>query len=202
MTVLKSGNDLASRSRSPTDWYARRLLEVECLASLDSRLSAFVKGQARPADAAECLLLAQLCRYRRLYATAARLAAEALAAEPRLVAEQEPWHRYNGACWAAMAGTGRGLDAAQLAEPDRSRLRAQALDWLRADLVLLARRLTRGTSGDAAEVRRTLQHWQTDSDLAGVRDAALGEVPDPERPAWAALWAEVAELQKKAARPA
>jgi hypothetical protein len=40
-----------------------------------------------------------------------------------------------------------------------------------------------------------LRHWQTDADLAGVRDAdALAALPESERAAWRALWTRVDAL--------
>ena len=46
---------------------------------------------------------------------------------------------------------------------------------------------------------QTLLHWQTDPDLAGVRDkSALAKLPEAERPEWAKLWADVAALLVKA----
>jgi hypothetical protein len=48
-------------------------------------------------------------------------------------------------------------------------------------------------------VGQTLLHWQTDPDLAGVRDQALlAKLPEAERQEWAKLWAEVAALLVKA----
>ena len=45
---------------------------------------------------------------------------------------------------------------------------------------------------------KALRHWQTDPDLAGVRDkAALEKLPDAERADWEKLWSDVAELLKK-----
>ena len=44
-----------------------------------------------------------------------------------------------------------------------------------------------------------MQHWQEDSDLVSVRDAAaLDNLPEAERAEWKKLWADVAELLKKA----
>ena len=44
-----------------------------------------------------------------------------------------------------------------------------------------------------------LKHWQKDGDLAGLRDKeALAKLPPDEQKAWAQLWADVAELLKKA----
>ena len=48
-------------------------------------------------------------------------------------------------------------------------------------------------------VQQTLQHWQADPDLAGVRDAdALAKLPEAERAAWRSLWAEVDALLARA----
>ena len=50
-------------------------------------------------------------------------------------------------------------------------------------------------------VQQTLQHWQADTDLAGVRDAdALAKLPEAERGAWRALWAEVDALLEAAGK--
>jgi hypothetical protein len=81
---------------------------------------------------------------------------------------------------------------------DRARLRQLALDWLRGDLDRW-RKLLEGDAADTrANVVETLKHWQTDSDLDGVRDAeALAKLPEAEREEWGRLWAEVEELLKK-----
>jgi hypothetical protein len=42
-----------------------------------------------------------------------------------------------------------------------------------------------------------LRHCERDPDLAGVRDeAALAKLPEEERKAWQALWADVAAILK------
>ena len=49
------------------------------------------------------------------------------------------------------------------------------------------------------DVRTTVAHWQHDIDLASVRDAeALRKLTAQEQEAWRKLWADVAELLKKA----
>jgi hypothetical protein len=46
-------------------------------------------------------------------------------------------------------------------------------------------------------VRKTLQHWQTDADLAGLRDEpALDNLPESERAACQKLWKEVTAGEK------
>jgi hypothetical protein len=48
-------------------------------------------------------------------------------------------------------------------------------------------------------VVRTLRDWLEDPHLAAVRGPdALGRLPEPERPAWQKLWADVADTQAQA----
>ena len=54
----------------------------------------------------------------------------------------------------------------------------------------------------AAGVRQTMQHWQQDADLAGVRDAdAFAKLPADERKPWRQLWDDVETLRQRAAGP-
>ncbi len=56
-----------------------------------------------------------------------------------------------------------------------------------------------GKADDRAVAVKTLRHWHTDPDLAGVRDnVALAPLPEVEREAWRKLWADVEELMAKA----
>jgi hypothetical protein len=42
-----------------------------------------------------------------------------------------------------------------------------------------------------------MQHWQRDTDFAGIRDAAgLAKLPEAEQAEWRKLWADVAQLLK------
>src|SRR5262249_52791378 len=103
-------------------------------------------------------------------------------------------HRYNAACAAAQAGCGQGKDGDKVDDGERARLRQQALDWLRADLVLRGKQ-AEGTPQARAVVLKTLQHWRTDPDLLGVRDeSALARLPAEEQSGWRKLWADVAKL--------
>jgi hypothetical protein len=50
-----------------------------------------------------------------------------------------------------------------------------------------------------AAARKTLQLWQNDADLGGVRSPdALAKLPEAERDEWRKLWAEVEALLGKA----
>jgi hypothetical protein len=153
--------------------------------------------------------MAEWCQIKKYHHTATGLYAAAFAAEPRLADELgaahrynddlQAGHRYNAACSAALAAAGQGEDAVKLDDKERTRLRQQALDWLRADLALRTRRLESGKPADRAAVQQALRHWQQDSDLAGIRDKeALAKLPAEERAACAKLWSDVAALLKKA----
>jgi tetratricopeptide (TPR) repeat protein len=157
--------------------------------ALDARLPALLRGEERPA-AAEQLEPARLCRDHGRPHAAVSLYAAAFAARPALADEPGSSHRYNAACAAVRAAADLGSDGARLGETERTGLRRQALDWLRADLDLGARLRRDGKS--AGGVFAT---WRTDVDLAGVRDqAALAKLPAAERQVWRRLWADVDTL--------
>jgi hypothetical protein len=128
------------------------------------------------------------------------LYAAAFAAAPGLADDLKNAHRYRAACHAALAAIGQGEDATKLDDKERTRLRQQALDWLRADLALWANRLETGQPADRVAVLQTLKRWQQDNDLAGLRDAPTANMPAKEREAYTQFWADVATLLKKAAK--
>jgi serine/threonine-protein kinase len=76
--------------------------------------------------------------------------------------------------------------------------RLQALVWLQADLALWKKLAASAPDLAGARVQTTLQHWQRNPDLAGVRDKdALAKLPEAERQVWHKLWADVADLLRK-----
>jgi hypothetical protein len=173
------------------------------LAELDQKLAAVRSGQGQPASPAEALELAYLCRHpaRRLHATAARFAADAFAAEPKLPGDMNAWHRYNAAYSAALAAAGQGQDCKGLTEAERAGLRRQALAWLRADLAAYAGLAERGDAKTQAAVRQRLAHWLQDPDLASVRDqASLQRLPWGERAEWLHLWEGATRLSRQGVR--
>jgi serine/threonine protein kinase/Flp pilus assembly protein TadD len=199
LVELRRGHELGSKrprwQYDSADWVRR----CQRLAELDARLPGILAGKATAAGAGERIDLAQICSFKQLHRAAARFYAEAFAAEPALVDDAS--NRYDAACAAALAGCGRGKDAGRSGEEARGRLRRQALDWLRADLAALGRRLDQGSdrAGGAARVGRTLKHWQADSDLAGVRGSeALARLPEAERQVWQKLWDAVADTVARA----
>src|SRR5262249_45147269 len=133
---------------------------------------------------------------------AARLYADAFAAEPKLADDLKfPHHRYNAACYAALAAAGKGEDAATLPEKERAGLRRQALDWLQAELAAAASRVEKGQPHDLAGVQHWLSHWKNDSDLVSLHDKdALAALPEAERAAFAKLWADVDALLRETSK--
>jgi serine/threonine-protein kinase len=175
-----------------------QLAKAERLAAARDKFAVFQNGSYTPASIDERLGLIEWCQIKKLHHTAAGLYAAAFAADPKLADDLKAGHRYNAACYAALAAASQGDDAAQLEDKEKARLRMQALDWLRADLALHTKQLESGQPADRAAALERLRHWQKDSDLAGLRDAAaLAPLPAEERAAWAKLWADVAALLKK-----
>jgi tetratricopeptide (TPR) repeat protein len=173
------------------------LEQTERLVELDSRLDAVRAGKARPKDARERLDLGLLCGdFKRQYAAAATFFADAFAADPKLAADLRVPHRLTAARYAALAAAGEGEDAGKLSDQQRSRLRKQALGWLRADLDAHAPLADKPDS--RVLVRQRLTFWLKDEALAGVRDEKkLATLPEAERKEWRKLWADVAALLKK-----
>jgi tetratricopeptide (TPR) repeat protein len=198
LAAFERGHQLSSAKGEGAKQSASWVKDAQRLAELERKLPAVLQGHVQVANAAERLDYAGICTSKKLYATAARFASEAFTADPQL-ANLKSQNRYNAACTAALAGCGQGNDAGPLGDSESARWRNQALAWLQADLALLAQQLETGNAADRAAVQQTLHHWQQDSDLAGIRDvAARAKLPAEDRAACEKLWADVAELLKKA----
>jgi Tfp pilus assembly protein PilF len=201
LKLLRRGHEFGTKQPGWPYPSAQWVRETEQLVALEAKLLAFLKGEFQPRDAAERLELVKVCVARKFHYAhaAARLSADAFAADPKLADDLKAGHRYNAACFAALAATGQGEDAARLDAKEKARLGRQALDWLRADLALRTKQLDSGQPRDRRAVQSELRYWQKDSDLAGIRDeAALTSLPAKEREALIQLWADVAALLKKA----
>ena len=211
---------MESQADHPTAWVSH-VLRREAEALILPNLPAFLRGAYEPQDNDERLALVGICQSHGRYHTAARLYAEAFTADPHLAdnlttecryrsTEEEPFYervesvnteaRYLAARCAALAGCGRGRDAAGLSRGERARWRKQARAWLRADLALWGKTLDSGSEQDLALARRMLTHWQVEPDLAGIRDLkALDEASAEERNECFALWDEVGAVLRRIA---
>jgi serine/threonine-protein kinase len=194
LPAFKRGHEVGSKQPGWNYPSAAWVRQAERLAAVEAKLPAFLKGEHKPSDTAERLGLLRVCQARKLHHAATRLYADAFAADAKLLEDATTALRYRAACQAALAGAGQGEDAGKLDDQQRARLRQQALDWLRAELTLLAA----GEVG-RSRVARILRQWCKDKDLASLRDRdALAKLPAEERAACEKLWSDVAALLKKA----
>ena len=110
-------------------------------------------------------------------------------------------HRWDAACYAALAGCGQGSDAPS--DPSaRAELRKQALNRVRADLAMRAGQAASANPRDRGMAARLLAAWFRDSDLDGVRPGpGRIDVPADERAAWDAFWADVHAALEQARKP-
>jgi len=157
----------------------------------------------------ERLALVEICYAKGLNRSAARLMADAFAADPKLPGEStndclaaaargsdsdrpvqalKDEYRYRAARYAALAGCGFGNDTADVGDEEMAHWREQAREWLLADL-----KAWRKAPDDSRDVaRQMLTLWQADPDLARVRDPdAVKRFGADEREAWRSLWDSV-----------
>ena len=175
---LHQGHELGSRRPGWSNPSARWVTECEQRVALELRLSAVLKGDSRPRDAAEGLALAQLCDDKDLHNAAVRLWADAFASAPEGAEDRQNWARYNAACSAVLAASGRAGDGPPPDEAARADLRGKALGWLKAELITWAKLLESGKDEDRAAVRKMTRHWLNDVELAGLqRDGIPRQAP-------------------------
>jgi serine/threonine-protein kinase len=158
-------------------------------------LAALLAGRDKPRDQYERLALSAVCQSTQRTAMAARLFLEAFAADPELANQNSADNTYYAACSAALAGTGHGIDAADLTDKERAMWREHALAWLRDSLAAKNAILHEAGASGRAGLTKTLQLWLSDAALACVRDGdELGKLPPAERAAWLTLWQDVKSL--------
>jgi serine/threonine-protein kinase len=219
--AVRAYNWTEPQANHTTAWVSH-VLRREAEALLLPNLPAFLRGEYQPQDNDERLALLGVCQFQGRHAAAARLYADAFAADPdladrlttecryRTLREEHPDDdrmgpldtegRYLAARCAALAGCGRAGDGVNLGDAERARWRRQARAWLHADLALWARTLDGGSGMDLDLVKRMLTHWQTEPDLAGIQDLqALDEASAEERNECFALWDEVSVVLRRIA---
>jgi serine/threonine-protein kinase len=195
--ALRRARDLARGQPQRITAIEGNLAQIERQSALATRLPALLRRDDKPKDADEAAEFAELAFRMSHYAASARFNVEAFRTKPALAQDLKAARRYTAARAAAMAGAGKGQDQPPPDERERGKWRQQALDWLEADLALYTRELAPGSRRVNAQVRRTLEGWKLDRELAGIRDdAAVMTLPEPERKACRALWAEVDKVLK------
>jgi tetratricopeptide (TPR) repeat protein len=212
----------ASYVDQPALW-ASHLLRREAEAMILPNLQAFLQGNYQPQDNDERIALLGTCQSRGLSGAAARLYADAFAADPGLAESMttecfrraiqgsgstaDPTAAFNAVCrylaarCAALAGCGLGKDADKLSEAKRTGWRKQAREWLQADLAMWAAKLNSDSPLERNLAKRMLTNWQTDPDLAGLREPdALDELSADERKDYLALWHEIRVALRRTTR--
>jgi serine/threonine-protein kinase len=200
--------------------WVSHVLRREAQAMILPDVPPFVRGGTLSRDDDERLILAQICRSKGLYHTAARLFADGFAADPLLADDSaadclkraagtensadlneilNAEHRYIAARCAALFGSGLGNDGTEFGAAERMQWRKRAREWLRADLGFWAK-AAQSESGTARAVAiGILTLWQADPDLAALRETGkLKALPADEREDCLALWEQVAALVSRA----
>lgn len=180
----------------PMQATARAQIEnCERLIALDRRLPLVAEGRDEPSTAREWLQVYDLCRQKKLYASALRALERAFELEPALTVDVGEFQRFNAACCAALVVAGEGDEGAGSSAEERARCREVAHRWLRAELESLTKTLRADPSPLRERARQMLENWPRDPTLAGVRDAvALAAMPADEGDRFRALWREVEAL--------
>ncbi|WP_422930044.1 protein kinase domain-containing protein [Singulisphaera sp. PoT] len=213
--AVSSYNWSVSRADHTTKWVSHALRR-EAEAMILPGLAAFRLGDWQPRDNDERIALLGMCESEGLYASASRLWAAAFVADEHLasaltirclgLAGQESDKsnrieilssacRYRAACCAALAGCGIGKDSARLDAAEKARWRRKAIEWLRADMILLSETLESGVRAHRNSAKELLQLWQGEPDLAGLREPArLEALAADEREGCLDLWADVGGL--------
>src|SRR5262249_60786246 len=92
--------------------------------------------------------------------------ANALQADPKLGDDRQARHRYHAARIPVLAAAGKGKDQPPLDGAAKTKLRRQALDWLKAELTVWSKLFESGPPQDRPAIVATLSAWQQDADLA------------------------------------
>ena len=161
-------------------------------------LTDFLEGKYKPRDNDERLALVGACQFTDRHIALASLYADAFASDPQLAKDLVAGHRYRAARAAALAGVGRGKDASDLGEEERTRWRKQALEWLEREVADWAMKVDGGTPSAHKLARQTLTAWLEDPDWSGLRGPEFEMLPVGERGEWLAFWGKVDAVIKRA----
>jgi tetratricopeptide (TPR) repeat protein len=195
LAAYKRGHELGSGRPNWPYPSAKWVKDCRRLGKLEERLPVVLRGEKRPADAAEQNDYARVCYFKSRYSAAARLWAGAFTADPKLAEDLNAGYRYDAACAAALAASGRGGEIGPISNQERLRWRKQALQWLRADLTENGKLLEGRKPKEYRLVRQRLQQWLVDQNLAGLREStAVAKLPAEDQQACRRLWADVKAL--------
>ena len=197
LASYRRGHELGSKQSGWRHNSAEWLRQAERLAFLETVMPKLRAGAYQPRDNGERLELTEVCRLKRLDRVAVDLYIAAFDDAPELADDMKAGHRYQAACAAVRAAAKPGTDLASLDDTERSCLRSQGREWLRADLTIWHERFKNGTPEDRKLVSATVLIWQREAGLMSVHDPqTLKNLPADEQALWRSLWQEVAKLEK------
>jgi serine/threonine-protein kinase len=197
LIYFRRASDIGSKRPG---WAARSelmLRQAELFVEMENKLPAFLTGKYQPPDNTQRIVLAEVCYARKFNDKAVGLYADAFAADPKLADDLQAGHLHKAACAAALAGAAPASDD-PLPEATKAKLRQQAHDWLRADLVVFTKLLETKNPRQRVMVFEQFHLWQIESELAGVRTVeALEKLAESERDQWRKFWADIDAVLKK-----
>lgn len=198
---LRLGHELGMKRTAWPYPSAQWVAEDEQFLKLDATLPDVLAGKVELSNPIEKVSYGELCCRKRLFVPAATFYADALA-DPAMDDHMIQQYRYQAACAAAMAGSSSGNDGVDLDGAEQTRWRRQALQWLQADLEDYDKQLETGPPEVRSAIVRTLQQWQAQPDLAGLREAdSISKLPEDEQQLLRTFWADCDRLLKRAAQP-
>lgn len=197
--AFRQGQERAVPESAEDQFCTARVAYLDKLLKLQPRFVALVQQRELPTDPEELLALADLCSKgdKRHYVAAVRCYRAAFAAQQWSFRERDDT-RLQAAVAAVQAAAGRGEGAAGLDDKERTRLRTQALTWLKADLEDLRRALE--ATGPSLQPRLLLPLRRSLScpGLAPVVDAQEADkLSEEERRAWKQYRTEATALLDK-----
>ena len=185
LVAFRKADKLATEDYARKPLLAYRLAELEAKAKWEGKIDDVLAGKLKPQDSTELAEIAGYCaQFDGKYVLAVRLAAEGLAADPERYKNSANMIQFAG--WAVQAAAGMGTDAADLAPGERSRLRRQALGWLREANLRTGKEL----------VKIVAFQLRTNPDFAPVRNGKdIRKLPPTEQDEWLKFWLEVAPIE-------
>ncbi|MGQ0614418.1 MAG: tetratricopeptide repeat protein [Planctomycetaceae bacterium] len=144
-------------------------------------------------DTDERFALAEAAGAKRLFRTAAQLAAKAFEPGAAWLAIPDYQVQTLAIRCAVLAGTGAGEDAT-LSASERAAWRSRAVEWLRTWVEHSTPRARVATTMERRDLRWQIDVWRRSPDFAAVRDPGLSALPSGEQAEWRRAWAEVEEV--------
>ncbi len=198
LEAVRKGHELGMRDRGWRYPSAAWVAEAERLLKLDAEFTEAVQGDKTSLSPASRVELARFALSRKqLPTTAVKWYQQAFAEDASLAEDRHTGHRYNAACAALLTAAGKATEVDKVEDAERTRLKHQALAWLRDELAAWGK-LSESKPEQSPQVVQALAHWQQDSDLASLRDEQqVQQLPVEDQELCRRLWADHAELVKR-----